>query len=177
MPTSGFYVVALPELDRKHSAWIDSVRKDHDPLAYAIPAHFTLVFAIDGLSQADLTAHLSSVVRRVPRIAFRCSYVMLGRDHQDPVFYAFLVPDQGFGAISRLRDTLHTAQLADHLRPEIPFVPHITLGRDESASAAKDLCTRLNDESPQIDGWITALTLIEAANDEIKIHQAFALKH
>ncbi|MEL6999480.1 MAG: 2'-5' RNA ligase family protein, partial [Pseudomonadota bacterium] len=135
MPTSGFYVVAFPELDRKHSAWIDNVRKDYDPLARAVAAHFTLVFAINGLSRADL----SSVVRRVPRIAFRCSYVMLGRDHQDPVFYAFLVPDQGFGAISRLRETLHTAQLADHMRPEIPFVPHITLGRVESASAAQDL--------------------------------------
>ncbi|MGD1923271.1 MAG: 2'-5' RNA ligase family protein [Paracoccaceae bacterium] len=176
MPTSGFYVVSFPELNREHSAWIDSVRNDHDPLACSIAAHFTLVFAIDGLSQADLAAHLSNVAGRVPRIAFRCSYVMLGRDHQEPVFYAFLVPDQGFGAISRLRDTLHTAQLADHMRPEIPFVPHITLGRVESARAAKDLCMRLNDEVPQIDGWITALTLLEAADGRINIQDTFALK-
>ena len=35
---------------------------------------------------------------------------------------------------------------------------------------------RLNDEVPQIDGWITALTLLEAADGRINIQDTFALK-
>lgn len=92
-----------------------------------IETHLTLVFATAWLAEQEFAAHIASVAARTPRIEFACKYAMLGADDEDDRAYVFLVPDEGYAAISILHDRLYTGPLAEHLRLDIPYVPHITV--------------------------------------------------
>jgi hypothetical protein len=59
---------------------------------------------------------------------------MLGADESGS--YVFLVPDEGSGALSLLHDRLYSGLLAS-LRIDLPYVPHITIGRCSERQKAK----------------------------------------
>lgn len=168
MADSSLFVVAYPEISTQDRAWIEDIRRDSDPNACRIAAHFTLAFAIEGISAEDIRDHLRSFARNESQIAFTCRHVMIGQDHAKPLFHVFLVPEEGFAAINLLRERPHHGVLHDHLRPEIPYTPHITLGAGADAGAIRDQCRALNDQRSLVRGVLCALTLVEATAETVR---------
>jgi hypothetical protein len=161
------YTVAFPEVAEHDARFLD-VFRDENSAAHglSIRAHFTLVFACSAFNEGDYVAHVAAVAARTGPIHFDCRYAMLGADHEDDRAYVFLVPDEGYGAISRLHDRLYGGPLAPHLRLDRPYIPHITIGVTRDRRRAKELCDELNRSGIHIAGGIGALT-VGAVNDGV----------
>jgi 2'-5' RNA ligase len=121
------------------------------------PPHFTLVFPGSALEPLEFAAEIKSRAAGVKRIRFhlRCALVVPDREVQ--AFHVFLVPDEGFAAIIRLRDRLHEGKLAACLRPEMSYLPHITIASAHDAAEARAIAAKLNAGEISIAGRIDAL--------------------
>jgi hypothetical protein len=101
---------------------------------------------------------------------------MIGADDLEATAYVFLVPDEGYSQLSLLHDRLYTGVLAPHLRLDLPFIPHITIGTLSDRHLAKKLCDALNAQRLSIVGSVDALTVGEFANGKVLSVQSFPLQ-
>lgn len=154
------FTLAYPELEREDAERWAAFRAAHSPAArFDVAPHFTLAFGCAEVPRADYEAHVARVAASTPPVSFVCRYAMLGADDEDDRAYVFLVPDEGFAAISRLHDELYTGPLAPHLRLDLPYVPHITIGVLSDRQQAKDLCDQLNAQGVCVAGALRGLTV------------------
>src|SRR5580700_3216725 len=131
------YVVTFPILSDGDRALVEDVRARFDPQHGAISPHVTLVFAIERLGVDALASHVVTLARGVA--PFTCVFrrTLVAPDVATGGSCVFLVPDEGSEQLTRLHDALYTGALAADLRPEIAFVPHITVARCASAEEAR----------------------------------------
>lgn len=152
--------VAFPRMDEDDLAFLASFKADHSPAERRLVApHFTLAFRCAHLAEQTYAAHVAAIAQRTKAIDFICRYAMLGADDESEEGYVFLVPEEGFAAIARLHDDLYTGEMEPHLRLDIPYVPHITIGRLKDRRRAKQLCDEFNARGLAIPGRISDLTV------------------
>lgn len=84
---------------------------------------------------------------------------MLGTNNTDGTAHVFLVPDEGYAAISLLHDQLYSGVLEASHRLDIPYIPHITIGTLVDRRHAKALCDQLNQAGVSISGKLRTLTI------------------
>lgn len=156
--------VGFPALEADDRAFITAFRERHDPRAAAIAPHFTFLFGCAALDEDAYTAHVKHVADSTAPIRFVCRYAMLGADDEDASAYVFLVPDEGFAALSRLHDALYRGPMAPHLRLDLPFVPHLTIGRSLDRQLMLQRCTELNASDLRIAGHLDHLAVGTSAN-------------
>lgn len=123
-----------PPLPRRAIVWfpafppdapIEPFRRRFDPMAGALPAHLTLVFPFaTNLTVTQLASHIRRIVANWPSlpVSFRDIEGMLGE-------FFFLMVRERADAIVALHDRLYRGILKAHLRNDIPYFPHVTLGR------------------------------------------------
>ncbi len=154
------HTVAFPRFSDADAAFIEAFRAQHDPASHAkIGSHVTLVFGCAAVPEPAYLAHVQQVAERTAPIPFRCRYAMLGADDEAERAYVFLVPDEGHAALSLLHDHLYTGPLAEHLRLDLPYTPHITIATSPDRRHAKGLCDALNATSLDIRATIDALSV------------------
>lgn len=154
------FTISLPEISAEASTFIDEFRKKHDLRRRdEVAAHFTLLFGCDAIGPDVYTSHVAAIAGSSSPIELSCRYAMLGADDEDDTAYVFLVPDQGYAAISRLHDRLYTGPLRAHLRLDLPYIPHITIGALQSRVEAKALCDELNERDLRVDGFLRTLVV------------------
>lgn len=152
------YTVAYPECPTQDLQVVDTWRAENDPAGHAlIRPHFTLVFACNAVDTPTYLAHVAARAARTAPIAFHCRYAMLGADAHSQRAHAYLVPDEGFAALSMLHDALYTGPLADHLRLDLSYTPHITVGTFASARQAQQWCAGRNQAGVSLAGRVAAL--------------------
>ena len=152
------YTVAYPECGAQGLLALDAWRATHDSAGHAlIRPHFTLVFACNAVDGHTYLAHVAAVAARTAPVAFHCRYAMLGADAHSPCAHAYLVPDEGYAALSLLHDALYTGALAEALRLDLPYTPHITVGTFESAPMARAWCAERNQAGVSVPGQVAAL--------------------
>jgi 2'-5' RNA ligase len=155
------FTLAFPETSLGARTWMDRVRAEHDQdFASRVAPHFTLVFGDSSVPEADYLQHVRTVAGAAAPFPFTCRRAITGTDHQDDTGYAFLAPDTGNSEIVKLRNHLHTGPFSGLLRPDIPYVPHITVGRFAGVKAARQVCDSLNASGINVSGRITALTIV-----------------
>jgi 2'-5' RNA ligase len=168
--------VSYPVLPPKAAALVDEFRQRHDASRrLRVQPHFTLVFGCAALEVTEYTHHVAAVARTSRSIHFSCKYAMLGNDDENDTAYVFLVPDRGNSEISLLHDRLYTGVLAPHLRLDLPYIPHITIGTIESRHEAKALCDSLNQSGVSVEGSLTELTVGHVEAGKFKNLSAHAL--
>ncbi len=153
------YTVAYLDVSASDRALIDAIRQVHDPQVNVVAPHFTFAFACKAVPQAAYNEHIASVARGNLPIRFHCRYAMLGANDMVDTAHVFLVPDEGSSSISLLHDRLYTGPLAEHLRPEFPYIPHITVASTKDRNMARSLCNSLNSAGVDIQGTLRALTV------------------
>jgi len=170
------YTLAFPTLREADAAFVARFRGLHDGLqADRVAPHFTLVFASNGVSEDAYLAHVEAVARRRAPVDFTCRHAMLGADGESETGYVFLVPDEGYSGLSRLHDRLYSGPLASRLRLDLPFVPHITVGRHARREVAKELCDALNDTGLCIPGRVETLAVSALEEGRVNTLATFAL--
>ena len=155
-------VINYPTLFDDDFDWIQSVRREHDRLYYdVVDPHVSLVFPLDGVEPSTLIGHVRGQARLTApfEVVFRCA--ILGDPDFEDHAHAFLVPDEGFSDIVRLHDRLYTGPLADFLRLDLPFLPHVGIANTPQPKKCKEIVDALNAENVEIRGRIEGLDVVE----------------
>ena len=174
---SVLYTLAFPSLSASDSAFVESFRAEHQTeQSQVVAAHFTMVFGCATVPRDEYLQHVQAVAGANSVVRFACRYAMLGADDEDDTAYVFLVPNTGFAELSLLHDRLYTGVLSSHLRLDLPFIPHITIGRLVERRAAKSLCDALNSRGVNIEGSVEALTVGLRENGKIQNLARFGLR-
>jgi 2'-5' RNA ligase len=156
----GLFTVSFPQVPESHRRFMHDFQQSHQKVVRGfIEPHFTLVFGTDQIAEHVYTEHVAAIAASSTTIPFTCQYAMLGADEEDDTAYVFLVPDDGYAAISVLHDQLYSGVLESHLRLDLPFVPHVTVGSTKDRKHAKSLCDALNRAGVRVEGVLDALTV------------------
>jgi 2'-5' RNA ligase len=167
-------VVAYPMMDDADSQWISAFRKKHDPQSVRIGVHFTLVFPVEG-SPSRLASEIAAVARSIAPIAFAIRRTEIVFDALGNRSLVFLVPDEGALEITTLHDRLYAGVLRPHLRAEIPFVPHLTIGAAAEYSAAQRAAAELDVGSRVVRGRIEQVVLVNVGLPIVQTVATYAL--
>lgn len=162
-------VVAYPALSDEDYEWIQSVRANQDRLYYdVIDPHLSLVFPIEEIEASTLIDHVRECARSQSpfEVVFRCA--ILGDPDFDGHAHAFLVPDEGFSDVVRLHDRLYTGVLAEFLRLDIPFLPHLGIANTPTPADCKVIVDTLNEKRFEIRGHVGQLDVIEYDGDSVQ---------
>lgn len=154
-------VVNYPTLSEDDVAWIQAIRRKHDPLYFdVIDPHVPLVFPTDAVSERTIIDHVRRCVGASAafEVVFRC--VILGDPDFQEHAHAFLVPDEGFSDVVRLHDRLYTGPLAGALRLDLPFIPHVGIANTPEPEACKAIVDELNATPFELRGRAETLDVI-----------------
>lgn len=168
-------VVAYPSVDSNDGEWIESLRHRHDPQATLIPAHLTLVFPVH-LDAVVLASEVAAIARRTPPVLFTLRSATAVRDLTGSGGHVFLVPHEGFDQIRDLHTDLHRGVCAASLRPDIPFIPHVTIAADADFTVCEGIAERLTLEPRQVHGELTTVSLIEITSPTVRTLEEFPLE-
>jgi 2'-5' RNA ligase len=168
--------LAYPELNRDDREAIVEFRRLHDQAFFdVVNEHWTLIFPISGVSKEDLSRHIVQVVSRHAPIDFVIRYAIVHDDDFSDNYYIFLVPDEGFSAISRLHNDLASGVLQRFRRIDLPYVPHIAVATSKDVWHLKQLVGNWNEAKRDISGRIKEITLSDYDGKKVRDLQTFKL--
>lgn len=156
-------VVAYPQLGPEAAAAIDSFRAHHDPQAYRIAAHVTLVFPVEA-DAAAVVAEVREMAASAEPVEFTLARVddSIGIDGRS---YVMLEPTEGRERIEALHDRLYAGVLGGALRRDVEYVPHVTVAVSEDPDAGATLAGDLRATWEPAVGRIVELTLLDLDAD------------
>ena len=162
-------VIAVPEFSEDDAAWIDTIRRAHDPQYESVPAHVTLVFPFESADPDWFAGHVASVAAvTVPMdIAFD-RLARIENPHQPK--YRFLNV--------LLADAASMAPLTDLYRAlggRGDYEPHVTLTRFGAVFSAKALERQLGELGRPVRGRIASLDLLSISHGAIRREQNWTL--
>jgi len=85
------------------------------------------------------------------------------------------VPDEGGAQIATLHDRLYAGALRPHLRSDIPFVPHMTIGAVQDLQFAERLAKELGVGSRTVRGVVGDMELVDVAEHRVRSITTFTL--
>lgn len=170
-----YFTLALPQFTDEHHSWIEAVRAQHDPQHTLVPGHITLGFAMQA-DEASYVRHVQHVAATTSSIPLCFKHAMVSNDIGGQKFHSFLVPDEGFAAVSRLYDRLYSADWETLRRFDVPYVPHITVGTAANAHTMQNLCNRLNAENFVMPGHIHTVHVCSLAEGKLHFLHQIALR-
>lgn len=171
------FVVAYPKLSQKDFDWIQTYRQANDPRFYEIVApHFTLVFAVSDISKESFSEEIASQAADASDFDVEIKVATVSRDESGAYYHEFLVPDVGYSDIVTLHDKLYSGLLADHLRLDLDFIPHIGIGKSDDPLESKARVDRLNTQGIAIEGRIDSLDIIDYDGGPVKTIEQLALR-
>lgn len=119
---------------------IESTREKHDPLFRLIPPHITIVFPFkSNISNDELKSHILNLSKGVGKIEIEFANRITSVGN-----YLFLEVEGGKEQIEELHDLLYTGPLIQFLKEDIPYIPHVTVGRKESAELAAEVAKEIH---------------------------------
>ncbi len=93
-----------------------------------------------------------------------------------PQTHLFLVPDQGYSTLVKLHDTLYSGILAQTLRLDVPFIPHITVGAHSDPQVCKQAADKINHQDICIRGHIDAVNILTYENNSVATIKQIGLR-
>lgn len=109
---------------------IQKIREDYDELAYLVEPHITIVFPFtDDIDTPALSTAIKNAIKDINSFKIKFKGVSLSPDK-----YIFLNCIEGNENIIKLHDILYKEVLPTHLKKEINYIPHITLGTTDNIS-------------------------------------------
>jgi hypothetical protein len=159
-------VIARPHFDKADLAWLTDIRSRR--AGSRGEPYFTLVFPGAEMAPPEFAAAVRARVKDVAAIRFRLRSALVAPEPVVRRFHVFLIPDEGFGAILKLHETLHAGPIKAALRPDTPYLPHITVATLPDYDAARELAVSLNRRDIDIRGLIDALQVERRAGEVIR---------
>ncbi|MEK9968944.1 MAG: 2'-5' RNA ligase family protein [Ferrovibrio sp.] len=164
-------VIAVPGFSADDAAWIDAIRRAHDPQYEVVPAHVTLVFPFDSADPDWFAGHVAAVaaVTAPMDVAFD-RLARIENPHQPKYrFLNVLLADE--------TSTATLTALYHSLGGKGDFEPHVTLTRFGAVFSAKALERQMGsaDLGRPLRGRIAALELLSLNHGAIRREQTWSL--
>jgi len=164
--------ILRPTLPRRAIVWfpsfenhkvIDRFRGANDPQAQLLPPHLTLVFPFHSrLTLDQIAAHVQKVLRAWPCFPV----VMHGAWFAQNEFIG-IATQVGSDALIEMHDRLYRGPLAEFLRTEFDYTPHITLARASEPTRYEALCTASAQVTKEtFRDLMRSVTIIRESDDE-----------
>ena len=155
-------IVTYPKI--KDTSSIQAIREKYDPQFQLIKPHITVVFPFPAIDKDVLCKHINRILSfhsafNITLEGLKCSF-----DN-----YLFLLINQGNDTIVRLHDELYTKVLAEHLRKDIEYDPHVGLGSFKTKSGCKDAEKKVEKLNLRLNGIVETLDLLEIEEDHLKL--------
>ena len=117
-----YALVHYPNINTEH---INQIRQKYDPQFDLIDPHITLVFSIiESINENNLILHIDSILTKWKIFPICLKGLQKSWDE-----YMFLMIEEGKVDMVKLHNKLYTGILAEYFRENLPFVPHLTLGK------------------------------------------------
>jgi 2'-5' RNA ligase len=166
-------VVAYPTLNRADSEWIEAVRAAHDPQAQRIKAHFTLVFPVQ-MTADELDREIAVVAASTERVSVEMARAVVRADAVSGRHLVVLEPEAGRQDIVTVHNRLYAGVLERHLRRDLPFVPHMTIGAAPDRPTAESLAAVANARMG-FRGELASLTLVDVDASVVRTVASYRL--
>ena len=159
-PLPRFAVAWFPAFDGIER--IEAFRRRHDPAAALIPAHLSLVFPFPTAhTRLQVETHIQRVVSRWPPVPVSFRRVRMHANE-----FVFLMASRGAASIAALHDKLYTRSFRPHLRPDLPYEPHITISRNADLSALERAHAEAQEEfGSEFSAVLREVSLLAVAQD------------
>ena len=163
-------VIAVPEFADEDAAWIDAIRRAHDPQYESVPAHVTLVFPFESADPDWFAGHVASIaaVTAPLQVAFD-RLARLENPHQPKYRFLNVLLADAAGA-------LPLTALYRALGGAGEYEPHVTLTRFGAVFSAKALERQLGELGRPVQGRIAALELLSISHGAIRREQSWQLQ-
>jgi 2'-5' RNA ligase len=156
-----YAVIAEPELVAADRAWIEALRRRHDPVGQArVGPHVTIFFAAALADAALLAAAMARTASATAPFAIELGPLLILDDVAGGAVVC-LGASRGRAECVALHDGLYAGDLRRHLRADIPYEPHLTLGRRAGRAEVEALAADIAAERRIVPGRIAALQLVE----------------
>ncbi len=171
------FTLAFPSFSGEGGQLVESFRRRHD-LAQSdlVAAHVTLVFGSHVADEDAYLRHVEAVVSASPPIEFASRHAMLGTDEGSAAGLVYLAFDEGHSGLSLLHDRLHRGPLAELLRLDLPYVPHITVGRSSDRAEVKRWCDTWNDARIDLRGRVDRMAVCRLQDGRLAELATFFLR-
>jgi hypothetical protein len=169
--------ITYPTIAATHYQWIQKIRRQHDTRYYhVVDPHFTLIFPTFDLEPLLLREHVRSQSQGQASIAISLCCAIVVKDQLSDYTQTFLVPDQGFGALVKLHDKLYTGILADQLRLDIPYIPHIGVATSLDSTLCKAVADEINSRNLTIPASIRLIDIVDYTNNTVTTLEQISLE-
>lgn len=160
-------VIAVPTFAEEDAAWIDVIRRAHDPQYEAVAAHVTLVFPFDSADPDWFAGHVAAVaaVTAPMDVAFD-RLARIENPHQPK--YRFLNALLTDTASAEPLTALYRALSGQSSERGGDYEPHVTLTRFGAVFSAKALERQLGELGRPVRGRIAALEILEISHGAIR---------
>jgi len=171
-----YLVIAYPELKPEDLQLMQACRKDHDELYPVVAPHFTIVFAIDNVPEQSFVPEVVRQLTGVKKISFSIRSAIVNKDAFSDHFHTFLVPDEGFSSLVKLHDKLYSGLFSDNLRPDISYIPHISIARSPDRFLCKKIADEWNNKNFVAKGEVNTLSIVRYAGGKIMLLEEIVLE-
>lgn len=150
-------IMIFPKFD--NMAFIDTVRDQYDPLAKLVRPHLTLVFPFSSdLTTEMILQEITNQINGYPCFQLICQGIV--KDSNAYGNYLFLLVQEGNEHLIELHDRLYSGIFSTY-RADIPYVPHLTIGKLQSEEA-------LDSAYQTLTGWNHSFTtMVDTISVEI----------
>jgi 2'-5' RNA ligase len=163
-------VISYPELHKSDYDLIQSWRERYDSeFVNIINPHFTLVFPVENITYESLLTHVQKCSANIKKIPLVINTVKLHKSKIDSNYFLFALPEKGYDEIIKLHDQLYMGILADELRRDMPYLPHITIGVFAGENNCRIAAETINKKTFSIKAELLTLSIIEYNNKQIKL--------
>lgn len=169
-------LLAYPEISPENRAWIDTFRREHDPLFYGIvEPHITLVFPTFGVSEEDFREEIHRLVQGVTPFDLTLRCAMMNNDRLSEYYHVFLSPDEGNSSIVKLHDRMYSGLLRKTLLLDVDFYSHIGIGSTTDGEECKRLVDAINGEGVEMKGSVRSLDIVSYGNRQLRTLEKITL--
>lgn len=161
--------IAYPNISKKDYHWIQEFREENDELNYKVmEPHFTLVFPVFNQRPETFIEEIKSRASDHKTIKFALRCAIMDKDAFTPYWHVYMVPDEGYSQIIKLHDNLYSGKLAEELRLELPFIPHIGIANSVEKWTCKELVDQINYSNMEIEGVIDEIDVVEYHDEKVE---------
>lgn len=136
-----YYAFVFPKLTGDAVQQLDAIRSRYDRTNYGIvPPHITLLFAIDVASDDVFVDEVSQRTTDFIRFSATCERTLIQQRADSEMLDVFLCVGAGAKNVRQLHEQLYSGALREQWRPDIPYIPHITVGNSSKRTVCEICC-------------------------------------
>lgn len=154
-----YVVLIYPNISEHDYKMIQGIRKTSDKQFSIVKPHFTLIFPTDKVSSSEILQHIKTVKLSTQPFNFTLTKAVVEENIYPTYFQIQLVANQPIAEIIEIHDSLYVDILANELREDIPYVPHITVASNKSRELMQQLADKINKSGIAIEGRVDKITM------------------